>query len=35
MGALHKWHESPEYQAALKVGKTYAQYNAVAFAGKQ
>jgi uncharacterized protein (DUF1330 family) len=35
MDALHKWHESPEYQAALKVGKTYAHYNVVAVDGKQ
>ena len=33
--ALHKWHESPEYQAALKVGKTFAHYNVVAVDGKQ
>jgi uncharacterized protein (DUF1330 family) len=35
MDALHKWHESPEYQAALKIGKTYAHYNVVAVDGKQ
>jgi len=34
MDALHKWHESPEYQAALKVGKTFAHYNVVAVDGK-
>jgi uncharacterized protein (DUF1330 family) len=33
MDALHKWHESPEYQAALKIGKTYAHYNVVAVDG--
>jgi uncharacterized protein (DUF1330 family) len=35
MDALHKWYESPEYQAALKIGKTYAHYNVVAVDGKQ
>ena len=35
MDALHKWHESPEYQAALKIGKSYAHYNVVAVDGKQ
>jgi uncharacterized protein (DUF1330 family) len=33
MDALHKWHESPEYQAALKIGKNYAHYNVVAAEG--
>lgn len=33
MEALHKWHESPEYQAALKIGKKYAHYNVVAVDG--
>lgn len=33
MAALHRWHESPEYQAALKIGKTYAHYNVVAVDG--
>ncbi len=30
MDAVHKWHESPEYQAALQIGKNYAHYNVVA-----
>jgi len=30
MEALMAWHESPDYQAALKVGKNYAHYNVVA-----
>jgi len=33
MDAMHKWHESPEYQAALKIGKAYAHYNVVAVDG--
>jgi uncharacterized protein (DUF1330 family) len=28
--ALKAWHESPDYQAALKIGKQYAKYNLVA-----
>jgi len=30
---LKKWHESPEYQAALNIGKNYAHYNVVAVDG--
>ncbi len=33
MDALRKWHESPEYQAALKIGKDYALDNVVAVDG--
>jgi uncharacterized protein (DUF1330 family) len=33
LDALKKWHESPDYQAALKIGKNYAQYNVVAVDG--
>ena len=33
MEALKGWHESPDYQAALKVGKNYAHYNVVAVDG--
>jgi uncharacterized protein (DUF1330 family) len=35
MDALYKWHESPEYHAALKLGKTFAKYNVVAVDGVQ
>lgn len=31
--ALKAWYESDDYQAALKVGKTYAHYNVVAVPG--
>src|SRR4051794_26107601 len=31
--ALQKWRNSPEYQAALKVGEKYAKYNIVAVNG--
>jgi uncharacterized protein (DUF1330 family) len=31
--ALKGWHESPDYQAALKIGKDYAHYNVVAVDG--
>jgi uncharacterized protein (DUF1330 family) len=30
LDALKAWHESPDYQAALKIGKQYAKYNLVA-----
>ena len=33
MDALHKFRKSPEYQAALKIGKNYANYNVVAVDG--
>jgi uncharacterized protein (DUF1330 family) len=33
MEALKGWHESPDYQAALKIGKDYAHYNVVAVDG--
>jgi uncharacterized protein (DUF1330 family) len=33
MEALHKWRNSPEYQAALKVGEKYAKYNIIAVPG--
>ena len=33
MEALKAWHESPDYQAALKIGKNYAQFNVVAVDG--
>ncbi len=35
LDALKKWHESPDYQAALKIGKQYAHYNLVAVDGVQ
>jgi uncharacterized protein (DUF1330 family) len=31
--ALKAWHESPDYQAALKIGEQYAKYNVVAVDG--
>ena len=31
--ALQKWRNSPEYQAALKIGEKYAKYNIVAVNG--
>ena len=33
MEALNGWHESADYQAALKIGKNYAHYNVVAVNG--
>lgn len=33
MEALQKWRNSPEYQAALKVGQQYAKYNIIAVNG--
>jgi uncharacterized protein (DUF1330 family) len=33
MEALQKWRNSPEYQAALKVGQEYAKYNIIAVNG--
>jgi uncharacterized protein (DUF1330 family) len=33
LDALKQWHESPDYQAALKIGKSYAHYNVVAVDG--
>jgi uncharacterized protein (DUF1330 family) len=33
MEALQGWHNSPEFQAALKVGEKYAKFNIVAVNG--
>jgi uncharacterized protein (DUF1330 family) len=33
MEALQKWRNSPEYQAALKLGQKYAKYNIIAVNG--
>lgn len=33
MEALQKWRNSPEYQAALKMGQKYAKYNIIAVNG--
>ena len=33
LDALKQWHKSPDYQAALKIGKNYAHYNVVAVDG--
>jgi uncharacterized protein (DUF1330 family) len=33
MDALQRWRNSPEFQAALKIGKKYAKYNIVAVDG--
>jgi len=33
MEALQGWRNSPEYQAALKVGRKYAKYNIIAVNG--
>jgi hypothetical protein len=33
LDALKKWHDSPEFQAALKVGEKYAKYNIIAVNG--
>ena len=30
MEALQRWHNSPEFQAALKIGEKYAKFNIVA-----
>ena len=30
LDALKKWRDSPEFQAALKVGEMYAKYNIIA-----
>jgi uncharacterized protein (DUF1330 family) len=33
MEALQAWHNSPEFQAALKIGERYAKFNIVAVNG--
>jgi uncharacterized protein (DUF1330 family) len=33
LDALKKWRDSPEFQAALKVGEKYAKYNIIAVSG--
>jgi uncharacterized protein (DUF1330 family) len=33
MEALQGWHNSPEFQAALKIGEKYAKFNIVAVKG--
>jgi uncharacterized protein (DUF1330 family) len=33
MEALQRWHNSPEFQAALKIGEKYAKFNIVAVNG--
>jgi uncharacterized protein (DUF1330 family) len=33
MEALQAWHNSPEFQAALKIGEKYAKFNIVAVNG--
>ena len=33
MEALQSWHNSPEFQAALKIGEKYAKYNIIAVDG--
>jgi uncharacterized protein (DUF1330 family) len=33
MEALQSWHNSPEFQAALKIGEKYAKFNIVAVNG--
>jgi uncharacterized protein (DUF1330 family) len=33
LDALKKWRDSPEFQAALKVGEKYAKYNIIAVNG--
>lgn len=33
MEALQAWRNSPDYQAALKVGEKYAKYNIIAIPG--
>ena len=33
MDALQRWHNSPEFQAALKIGERYAKFNIVAVSG--
>ena len=33
LDALMKWRDSPEFQAALKVGEKYAKYNIIAVDG--
>jgi uncharacterized protein (DUF1330 family) len=33
MEALQRWHDSPEFQAALKIGEKYAKFNIVAVDG--
>jgi uncharacterized protein (DUF1330 family) len=33
MDALQRWHDSPEFQAALKIGEKYAKFNIVAVNG--
>ena len=33
MEALQRWHNSPEFQAALKIGEKYAKFNIVAVDG--
>jgi uncharacterized protein (DUF1330 family) len=35
MEALQAWRNSPDYQAALKVGEKYAKYNLIAIPGVQ
>ena len=30
MEALQRWHNSPDFQAALKIGEKYAKYNIIA-----
>ena len=33
MEALQSWHNSPEFQAALKIGEKYAKFNIIAVNG--
>src|SRR5262245_40972152 len=33
MQALQRWHNSPDFQAALKIGEKYAKFNIVAVNG--
>ena len=33
MEALQSWHNSPDFQAALKVGQKYAKFNIIAVSG--
>ena len=33
MEALQRWHNSPEFQSALKIGEKYAKFNIVAVSG--
>jgi uncharacterized protein (DUF1330 family) len=35
MDKLLGWRNSPEYQAALKIGEKYAKYNVIAVPGRQ